>query len=124
MLFDANIILDEEITEEDDINDWWSFADDDYVKIELVYDGRVIMSGDTTHDPILVEIDNFLKGVFFGTQEEVILSRGIKTPNNYYECKSKTFYCGEEEWWDDRLVSRKEYLEYKKNLRKKNNNEG
>ena len=45
MLFDANIILDEEITEEDDINDWWSFVDDDYVKIELVYDGRVIMSG-------------------------------------------------------------------------------
>ena len=30
-------------------------------------------------------------------------------------------YSGYEEWEDDKLVSRKEYLEYKRNLRKKNN---
>lgn len=28
-------------------------------------------------------------------------------------------FWGTEEWWDDRLVSRKEYLEYKRSLRKK-----
>ena len=42
----------------------------------------------------------------------------------YIKQRLHTYFLGEEEWWDDRLVSRKEYLEYKKNLRKKNNNEG
>ena len=92
MIFNQNIILDytfdDSVSEKDCHLDWWSFADNDYVQIELIQNDRVIITGDTTHDPIFTAIDYFLRGVVFDTQEEVIVTRGIKTPNNYYECET------------------------------------
>lgn len=93
MIFNQNILLDytfdDSVSEKDCHLNWQKFADDDYVQMELTQNDRVIMTGDTTHDLILMAIDNFLRGVVFGTQEEAIVTRGIKTPNNYYECETE-----------------------------------
>lgn len=97
MIFNQNILLDytfdDSVSEKDCHLNWQEFADDDYVQMELTQNDRVIMVGDTTHDLILMAIDNFLRGVVFGTQEEAIVTRGIKTPNNYYECETEYIRC-------------------------------
>ena len=92
MIFNQNIILDytfdDSVSEKDCHLDWWSFADDDYVQIELIQNDRVNYNGRYYSRFNFCSNRLFLKRSGFGTQEEVIVTRGIKTPNNYYECET------------------------------------
>lgn len=91
MILTQNIIFDYEIFdyEIDDIletPEWLDIADGDYIKMELKYEDKVIMSGDTTHDNILFQMDSFIKGIAFGINQKICVKRGIITPSKFYEC--------------------------------------